>query len=98
MELNRINSIITTKDYGDVKLDKSKEKESFSSFLKNALNQVNEMQIESDEYKKMLAVGDVDNLHDVMIASDKANTAMQVTLSIRNKVVEAYKEIMRIQI
>ncbi|MBU5437713.1 flagellar hook-basal body complex protein FliE [Tissierella sp. MSJ-40] len=98
MELNRLNSIITAKDYGDIKLDKSKEKESFSSFLKNALNQVNEMQIESDEYKKMLAVGDVDNLHDVMIASDKANTAMQVTLSIRNKVVEAYKEIMRIQI
>lgn len=98
MELNRLNSIITAKDYGDIKLDKSKEKGSFSSFLKNALNQVNEMQIESDEYKKMLAVGDVDNLHDVMIASDKANTAMQVTLSIRNKVVEAYKEIMRIQI
>ena len=98
MELNRLNSIITAKDYEDIKLDKSKEKESFSSFLKNALNQVNEMQIESDEYKKMLAVGDIDNLHDVMIASDKANTAMQVTLSIRNKVVEAYKEIMRIQI
>jgi flagellar hook-basal body complex protein FliE len=98
LELNRLNSIITAKDYEDIKLDKSKEKESFSSFLKNALNQVNEMQIESDEYKKMLAVGDIDNLHDVMIASDKANTAMQVTLSIRNKVVEAYKEIMRIQI
>ena len=40
----------------------------------------------------------MDNLHDITIAAEKANIALQLTLSIRNKIVEAYKEIMRIQI
>ncbi|NLV89698.1 MAG: flagellar hook-basal body complex protein FliE [Tissierellia bacterium] len=70
----------------------------FTDILKDAIDNVNKMQIESDEYKKMLAFGEVDNLHEVTIASEKANIALQITMSIRNKVVEAYKEIMRIQI
>lgn len=70
----------------------------FSSYLKDALDKVNSYQIEADNYKKLLATGDVDNLHDVMIATEKASIAMQLTLSIRNKVVDAYREIMRMQI
>ena len=70
----------------------------FSSFLSNALDRVNELQISSDEYKKLLVTGDVDNLHDVTIAAEKANISLQLTLGIRNKVVEAYREIMRMQI
>lgn len=70
----------------------------FTEILKDALDKVNQMQVESEEYKKMLVLGEVDNLHDVTIASEKANVALQVTMSIRNKIVEAYREIMRIQI
>ncbi len=79
----------------DIKL---KEDKQFSSFLKDALDKVNERQIVSDEYKKLLVTGDVDNLHDVTIAAEKANISLQLTLGIRNKVVEAYREIMRMQI
>lgn len=70
----------------------------FTEILKDALDKVNQMQVESEEYKKILVLGEVDNLHDVTIASEKANVALQVTMSIRNKIVEAYREIMRIQI
>lgn len=71
---------------------------SFSSLFNDALNKVNELQLESDSYKKLLVTGDVDNLHDVTIAAEKADVALQLTLGIRNKVVEAYREIMRMQI
>ena len=77
---------------------KSKEDKQFSLFLKDALDRVNERQIVSDEYKRLLATGDVDNLHDVTIAAEKANISLQLTLGIRNKVLEAYREIMRMQI
>jgi flagellar hook-basal body complex protein FliE len=70
----------------------------FSSLLKDALNKVNALQLQSDEYKQLLATGDVDNLHDVNIAAEKASIALQLTLAIRNKVVEAYQEIMRMQV
>ena len=77
---------------------KLKDENQFSTYLTNALDRVNERQIVSDQYKKLLVTGDVDNLHDVTIAAEKANVSLQLTLGIRNKVVEAYKEIMRIQI
>lgn len=70
----------------------------FSSLLNDALGKVNDLQLESNEYKKLLAIGEVDNMHDVTIASEKANISLQLTLSIRNKVIEAYQEIMRMQI
>lgn len=98
MELNKVNNLMGFIDQKGKKDINIKNKESFGDLLNNALNNVNQMQIDSDEYKKMLAVGEVDNLHDVSIAAEKANISMQITLSLRNKIVEAYKEIMRIQI
>lgn len=74
------------------------ENRSFSNYFKDALNEVNELQMMGDEYKELLVTGDVDNLHDVTIAAEKANISLQLTLGIRNKIVEAYKEIMRMQI
>lgn len=98
MDISKINGYKGFIDLSEKKLGDTKENDSFSSLLMSALNHVNEMQLDSEEYKKMLAVGELDNLHDLTIASEKANTALQVVMSIRNKVVEAYREIMRIQI
>lgn len=98
MDINKINDYKNFLNFNDVKPTEVKDKNNFSDLLSNALNSVNQTQIESEEYKKMLAIGEVDNLHDVTIAAEKANIALQITMSIRNKIVEAYKEIMRIQI
>lgn len=98
MKLNQINNFLNFEDYDKKQVVDTKNKLDFSDFLTNAIQEVNQMQIESDEYKNMLAVGELDNLHDLSIASEKANVSLQVMMSMRSKIVEAYKEIMRIQI
>jgi flagellar hook-basal body complex protein FliE len=44
------------------------------------------------------ALGEVDNTHDLTIALQKASTALQYTIAVRDKFLEAYKEIMNMQI
>lgn len=97
MQINNINSFMNFEDY-EGKLKTQDKANSFSKVLIDALDKVNKMQIDSSEQKDLLAIGEVDNLHDVAIVSEKAEIALQVTMSIRNKIVDAYKEIMRIQI
>lgn len=70
----------------------------FADFLKNAINEVNALQQHSAAMKEKLVLGEIDNIHQVMIAAEKANLSFQLTLQIRNKVVEAYQEIMRMQV
>lgn len=98
MNIKEINNFLTFKDYEVDKLSPNKKGTDFKDYFKEALNTVNNLQIESDYQKELLAIGEVDNLHDVSIAAEKANVALQVAMSIRGKIVEAYKEIMRIQI
>lgn len=69
--------------------------ESFASFLSDALNQVNQDQLTSEAFNKALATGEVQDLHQVMIASQQSMLSLQLTIQVRNKVVEAYQEIMR---
>lgn len=64
----------------------------------DGLKQVNQLQLDADKLTKEAAVGGDVDLHDVMIAGEKAGVAMQLTLQIRNKLVEAYQEVMRMQV
>ena len=68
------------------------------AMLKDAINQVNETQATSDVYTNKLVNGQDVELHDVMIASQKANVTLNTALSIRNKAVEAYQEVMRMSV
>lgn len=70
----------------------------FATVLKESMNKVNEAQVESDSLTSKLANGEDVELHTVMIASKKASLTMQATLEVRNKVVEAYQEMMRMSI
>ncbi|MDQ0217079.1 flagellar hook-basal body complex protein FliE [Peribacillus cavernae] len=72
--------------------------QSFASFLKNSIEKVNEAQGVSDKITEKMARGDNIDLHQVMIASQKASITMQATIEMRNKVVEAYQEVMRMSI
>jgi flagellar hook-basal body complex protein FliE len=98
MDIKSIGLNSTLLNTNNLQTSMKKNISDFSSILENALNKVNQLQIESDNYKMLLSIGEVDNLHDVTIAAEKANIALQLTLSVRNKVVEAYQEIMRMQI
>jgi flagellar hook-basal body complex protein FliE len=71
---------------------------SFASVLKDSINKVNESQLEADTMTQKLAQGENVDLHQVMIAQQKANITLQATLEIRNKVIESYQEMMRMQV
>lgn len=70
----------------------------FSDFLKKSIAEVNNAQIESDKLTVKMAKGEDVDLHQVMITSQKASITLQAALEIRNKVVEAYQETMRMQV
>lgn len=71
---------------------------SFGEFLNSAINKVNNMQLESEKLNEALALGQTDNIHQVMIASEKASISLQFTMQVRNKIMDAYQEIMRMPI
>jgi len=70
----------------------------FSDYFKKALDNTNSLLIEADNLADDFAAGRTDNLHQVMLAAEKADIALQFTLQIRNKILDAYNEIMRMQI
>ena len=74
------------------------EAKGFADYLTDALKETNQLQIDSDKWNAALAAGQVDDVSQVVIASQKADIALQLTLQIRNRAVSAYQEIMRMQV
>lgn len=67
----------------------------FSSMLKESIDSVNHVQKNSAALSKSFEMGDQDvSLAEVMIASQKASVSFQAMLQVRNKLVDAYKEVM----
>ena len=68
----------------------------FAKVLQNTIEQVNQTQQQAEDMAAKFAAGDGNaNLHDVMISLQKASLAMNMTSTVRNKILEAYKELMR---
>lgn len=72
--------------------------EAFAEQLKSALNEVNELQENKDVAMANMATGQVKDLHQAALAIGKAETNMKLMLEIRNKALNAYKEIGRTQL
>jgi flagellar hook-basal body complex protein FliE len=70
----------------------------FKSMLTEAINKVDAAQKESELLTSQLVTGEVQDVHQVMIASQKASLTLQLTVQVRNKVIESYQEIMRMQV
>ena len=71
---------------------------SFKALLKDALAQVNTLQKDADASVVKLVSGEPIAIDEVMLAMQKADLALQLTQQIRNKLVEAYQEVSRMQI
>ena len=71
---------------------------SFKALLSDALSQVNNIQQQADASAVKLAAGEPVAVDEVMLAMQKADLALQLTQQIRNKLVEAYQEVSRMQI
>ncbi len=70
----------------------------FAESLKGALAQVNDAQLQANQAVDALVTGRTENIHDAMIALQKADVSFQLMMQVRNKLVSAYEEIQRIQI
>jgi len=73
----------------------------FDSFLNTAIDnirQTNNYLSDAEDEKIKFALGETENTHDLTIALQKASAALQYTVSIRDKLLEAYKELMQMQI
>ncbi|MEZ5359451.1 MAG: flagellar hook-basal body complex protein FliE [Candidatus Zixiibacteriota bacterium] len=69
--------------------------ENFGDFLSNAINNVNSLQMEAGEAQEKLVRGEAADLHQVMIAAEKAGISFDLLLEIRKKLLEAYSDIIR---
>ena len=70
---------------------------SFEEMLSSSMKQVNTLQNEADEMVRKLAIGDVDDISEVVLASSRAEVALRMFMELRNKFVEAYQQLSRMQ-
>lgn len=98
MAIQGIGKIEQATGIGSTSSGKSKvEGPSFGDVLKESINKVDSLQKESDKAIQDLASGAGD-VHNAMIAMEKANISFQMMMQVRNKIVSAYEEVMRTQV
>jgi len=71
---------------------------SFKKIMRATLSHVNDLQVVAHEASRKFATGESENLHELMIALEEAKLALDLTVEVRNKVVEAYQELSRMQV
>lgn len=97
MEINKLTIPITTNTTAN-KSSIPKLTKDFGDMVKQALQNVNSDLVNSEKITGAYTVGENVELHQVVLATEKASLAFQLTLQIRNKVMESYQEIMRMQV
>lgn len=71
---------------------------SFGDTLKDAILKVNDLQQTADMKMQQLATGETTDIADVKISAEKADIALRLMTSVRNKMIDAYNEIMKMQV
>ncbi len=74
------------------------EDRSFQDVLADAITEVKHLQTEADTTIKQLVAGEIKDVSEAMVAVEKADVSFQTMMTVRNKVMTAYEEIMRMQI
>jgi flagellar hook-basal body complex protein FliE len=73
------------------------ERPSFAETMKASIAEVNQLQKQADQTIEALATGETKDVAQTMIAVEKANISFQLMTQIRNRIIEAYQEVMRMQ-
>jgi len=89
---------IVSQDIGRIASPNESDNKSFGEFLTQALGEVNKLQNDSAKASFDLAAGKLQDISQVTIAAEKATIAMQLTMQVRNKMIDAYQEVMRMQV
>ena len=93
MQNGLINSLESTVGSAQEKSDQG-----FTVYLKNSFEDVNRALASADKLATDLAVGKNENLHEAMIGMEKAEASFKLLVQVRNRALEAYHEIMRMQV
>jgi len=96
--IKSLGSIDPRAVYGSVGTTPAPGSASFADQLKNAVAEVNDLQIGREEMVEKMVTGQVTEVHDVMIAAKESQLAFELLLEVRNKLLESYQEIMRMQV
>ncbi len=91
MQPNSIQTINKKQTVGE-------SQQQFADSFKQAIESINKSQNESDQKTEALAKGEIDDLHDVMITAQKASITLQTGVEVQKKMVDAYNEVMRLQV
>lgn len=105
MELSGLESLkgVRNANVGSVSgarnnVDVSELAGSFSDALSRAIHTVDSQEKQVKTLNEQFVTGQISDVHTLMIASEKAQLGLQLTVQVRNKVIEAYQEIMRTQL
>ena len=99
LESQNATHLINQDKSSSLRVEGSPDVPSFSSMMTNALDSVNELQLESGRLSNALERGDESvTLTQTMIASQKASVAFQAVTQVRNKLVDAYEKVMNMPI
>lgn len=98
MEITPVASQIPELGRGSSVQNNEKSQQTFMDVLNGALQDVNEMQRTADKLTQQYLTGETSDIAQVLLATEKANLALQLTVQVRNKIVDAYKEIAGMQI
>ncbi len=95
-----INSGSVSAPFNKLQISKSEDTQgtSFGDTLKDAIHKVNDLQQTADVKMQQLATGETTDIADVKIAAEKADIALRLMTSVRNKMIDAYNEIMKMQV
>lgn len=103
--VTKINSISPAETLKGTLLDIDKQQKTtgtlFDAVLNAAIDNIkttNSYLSDAEDEEIKFALGETENTHDLMIALQKASTALQYTVAIRDRLLDAYKEIMQMQI
>ena len=80
------------------KVDATAGFQSMLDSVMNLLDDTNALQKEANRQQVAFQLGETDNTHDLMIAEKKANTALQYTVAVRDRILESYQQIMQMQV
>ena len=95
---NRFELLTRPESLEQSDVDKDHPVEDVADLLSDNLSEVNELESEAEELTEQFALGEIDDVHKVTVATEKARLALQLTTEVQNRVVEAYDDIMRMQI
>ncbi|WP_027633922.1 flagellar hook-basal body complex protein FliE [Clostridium hydrogeniformans] len=99
----KINSFVPNREiFDNMNINKENKKSTsnitFGNVLKEELHRVNDSQIASEEITGKFIKGEDVEIHNVMVAAEEAKLSLQMAVQVRNKLVEAYQEINRMQL